>query len=47
MPDVFESLKGMAYANLTKEQEERLRELERQFNTEFGEAYYFMVMARE
>jgi hypothetical protein len=35
------------YANLSKDQEARLRELEKEFNNEFGTAYYFMVTKRD
>jgi hypothetical protein len=40
------SLNELDYANLTDHQEKFLRDLERQFNSEFGTAYYFMVMER-
>ncbi|SHJ62046.1 hypothetical protein SAMN02745975_02490 [Geosporobacter subterraneus DSM 17957] len=40
------SLKELNYAHLTKDQEERLRELEKQFNNDFGKQAYFMVMER-
>ncbi|AOT68871.1 polynucleotide phosphorylase [Geosporobacter ferrireducens] len=39
-------LKALNYANLTEDQEERLREFEKQFNTDFGKQTYFMVMER-
>jgi hypothetical protein len=38
------SLKPLDYANLSETQENRLRELEKQFNNEFGTSLYFMVM---
>lgn len=41
-----DSLKELNFAELPKEQEERLRDLEKQFNNEFGKDYYFMVMRR-
>lgn len=40
------SLKELNFAELSKEQEERLREFEKQFNNEFGKDFYFMVMNR-
>lgn len=40
------SLKELNYAHLTKDQEERLREFEKQFNNDFGKQTYFMVMER-
>jgi hypothetical protein len=42
-----ESLQEMHYASLSGDQEKRLRELERQFNNEFGTSIYFMVMDRD
>jgi hypothetical protein len=40
-------LNELQYANLPEHQEKKLRELERKFNYEFGEDYYFMVMKRD
>lgn len=40
------SMKELKLADLPDNQEKRLRELERQFNNEFGEDFYFMVMKR-
>lgn len=40
------SLKELDYAFLSSEQEARLRELEGQFNNEFGTSLYFMAMDR-
>lgn len=40
-------LKELKYADLTLEQEERLREFEKSFNNEFKLSFYFMVMERE
>lgn len=45
--DKLESLKELEYAELPESQEKRLRELETQFNNEFGREYYFMVMERK
>lgn len=42
----LQSLNEMEFADLPKAQEERLRELEKQFNNEFGLDYYFIVMDR-
>lgn len=42
----LDSLKELNYANLTKDQEECLREFEKQFNKDFGKQTYFMVMER-
>ncbi len=39
-------LKELNYADLTKDQEERLRDFEKQFNNDFGKQTYFMVMER-
>jgi hypothetical protein len=36
----------LEYANLSKNQEERLKDLEKQFNSEFAMDCYFMVMDR-
>lgn len=41
------SLEGLEYAPLSKEQENRLRELEKQFNNEFGTSFYLMAMDRD
>lgn len=40
------SLKELRFADLPKNQEERLREMEKQFNNEFNQDFYFMVMQR-
>lgn len=40
----LKSFENIDLANLNKEQEEKLRQLEIQFNTEFGKDFYFMVM---
>jgi hypothetical protein len=40
-------LKELNYADLSKEQELKLRELEKEFNNEFGKDFYFMVMERK
>ncbi|GLC32163.1 polynucleotide phosphorylase [Clostridium omnivorum] len=40
----LKSFESIDLANLNKEQEEKLRQLEIQFNTEFGKDFYFMVM---
>lgn len=41
------SLKELSYAELSKNEENKLRDLEKSFNYEFGKDYYFMVMKRE
>jgi hypothetical protein len=38
------SLGPLDYANLSENQENKLRDLEKQFNDEFGTSFYFMVM---
>lgn len=43
----LDPIRELNYANLSKEQEERLRDLEKRFNSEFGVNYYFMVMKNE
>lgn len=43
----MDSLEGLEYAPLSREQENRLRELEKQFNNEFGTSFYFMAMDRD
>lgn len=43
----LEALKELNYAELNKRQEEKLRQLELNFNTEFGKDFYFMVMERK
>lgn len=40
----MESLKKLDYADLNDTQERRLKELESNFNAEFGTKYYFMAM---
>ena len=40
------SIKELQFADLPKNQEERLRDLEKQFNNEFNQDFYFMVMKR-
>ncbi|MEW9122618.1 MAG: hypothetical protein AB2421_07880 [Thermotaleaceae bacterium] len=42
----LDPLKELNYAHLTSAQEERLRELEKEFNKEFEKQSYFMVMER-
>lgn len=47
MDDTYlKSLKPLDYAKLSSEEEAKLRQLEKSFNTEYGEDYYFMVMKR-
>lgn len=41
------SAKELDYADLAKDQEEKLREFEKEFNNEFGTDYYFMVVKRD
>lgn len=40
-------LKELDYATLSKEQENTLRNAEKQFNTDFGTNLYFMVMKKD
>lgn len=42
----LQGFENIDMATLNKEQEENLRKLETQFNTEFGKDFYFMVMAK-
>ncbi|GEM_PF-1582586 len=39
-------LKELNYAALSSEQESKLREFEKQFNSDYGTEVYFMVMER-
>lgn len=39
-------LRELNYANLSHEQETKLKELEKQFNTNLGKEVYFMVMEK-
>ena len=41
------SVKTLNYAELKGNQETKLRELEKQFNQEFGTDYYLMVMEKD
>ena len=43
----LDPLKELGYANLSKDQEAKLRDFEKEFNGEFGVDYYFMVMKKE
>lgn len=45
--EAAESVKELNYANLDKQQEERLRELEKNFNNEFSTELYLMAMERD
>lgn len=45
--EFVESVKELNYANLDKKQEEKLREIEKQFNEEFGTEFYLMVMKKD
>jgi hypothetical protein len=45
--EVLRAFKDLDYANLGANQEAKLRQLERQFNEEFGTDFYFMVMKQE
>ncbi|MDP4091029.1 MAG: polynucleotide phosphorylase [Bacillota bacterium] len=45
--EFLQSISELNYAELDKAQEEKLRELEKQFNEEYGTAYYLIVMDRE
>lgn len=48
MKDKFlQSIKEMEYANLGKDQEVKLRDIEKDFNNEFGTDYYLMAMKRD
>ncbi len=42
----LEPLQSLNYANLTKEEEEKLRDLEKTFNTQYDKEVYFMVMKK-
>lgn len=39
--------KELKYAKLSKDQENKLIEFEKQFNSEFGTEVFFMVMEKE
>ena len=41
------SAEGLEYASLQEGQEKRLREIEMQFNSEFGTNYYLMVLKKD
>lgn len=41
------SNKKLEFANLQEQQEKRIREVEKQFNTEFGTDYYLMAMKED
>ena len=41
------SVKNFEYANLQESQQMKLREVEKQFNTEFKTDYYFMVLQKD
>ncbi|WP_242960825.1 polynucleotide phosphorylase [Clostridium peptidivorans] len=41
------SNKNLALAPLQEQQEKRIREVENQFNTEFGTDYYLMAMKKD
>jgi hypothetical protein len=43
----FNVAKNLEYADLKNTQEERLREMELQFNNEFGTDYYLMVVKKD
>lgn len=48
MNDKFlESVKELNYAELNKNQEDRLKDMEKQFNKEFDTNYYLMAMKRD
>ena len=48
MNDKFlESVKELNYAELDKNQEDRLKDMEKQFNKEFDTNYYLMAMKRD
>lgn len=36
----------LEFANLKEQQEKRIREIEQEFNTEFGTDYYLMAMKK-
>ena len=42
----LEKLKPMEYADIEGQQLKRLRDLETEFNEEFGTEFYFMVMKK-
>lgn len=39
--------KNIKYADLTQEQANKVREMEREFNSKFGTDFYLMVMKEE
>lgn len=43
----LQSLNGLRFAPLSQNQQERLRKLESQFNTENNTDYYFMVFEKK
>ena len=44
MDNKSNSINNIKYATLKETEEERLKEIEKRFNTEFGTNYYLMVM---
>lgn len=41
------SNKNLIFASLQEQQEKRIREVEKQFNSEFGTDYYLMAMKKD
>ncbi|SHI09654.1 hypothetical protein SAMN02745196_02812 [Clostridium collagenovorans DSM 3089] len=46
MDSMQSNFKELNYAKLKNDQEEKLRNVERNFNEEFGTDYYFMVVKK-
>ncbi|WP_156939775.1 polynucleotide phosphorylase [Clostridium lundense] len=42
-----DSNKKLEFANLQEQQQKRIKEVESQFNTEFGTDYYLMAMKKD
>lgn len=45
--DFSDSAKKLTYAKLKEDQEKKMIEMEKQFNSEFGTDYYLMVMEQD
>lgn len=44
--NISNSSTDIKYANLHETEEKKLKEMEQQFNSEFGNEYYLMVMKK-
>ncbi|HCQ90649.1 MAG TPA: polynucleotide phosphorylase [Clostridium sp.] len=44
--NISDSSNDIKYANLHETEEKRIKEIEQQFNSEFGTEYYLMVMKK-